>query len=111
MELLRSGRENLSGEDETFTSKLKVGLARLPLCHPALKPHLQRVNHRVVLFTRADESSWKNQSQGWIRIEDGVLERVWFRDSGLPNSLVDLLDTGDREEEEEEEEENEERRV
>ena len=29
----------------------------------------------------------------------------------LPNSLVDILDTGDREEEEEEEEENEEGRV
>ena len=61
MELLRSGRENLSGEDETLTSKRKDDLARLPPCHPALKSHLQRVNHRVVLYTRADESSWKNQ--------------------------------------------------
>ena len=46
-----------------------------------------------------------------MRIEDGVLEPVWSRNSALPNSLVDLLDTGDREEEEEEEEENEEGRV
>ena len=43
----------------------------------------------------------------------GVLEPVWFCGAVLPNSLVDLLDTGDREEEEEEEEdeENEEGRV
>ena len=48
----------------------------------------------------------------WIRIEDGLLEPVWSYDAVLPNSLVDILDTGDREEEEEkEEEENEEGRV
>jgi len=45
------------------------------------------------------------------RIEDGVLEPVWSRDAALPNSLVDLLDTCDREEEKEEEEESEEGRV
>ena len=44
------------GEDEKLTSKPKVDLARLPPCHPALKPHLQRVNNRV-----ADESILKNQ--------------------------------------------------
>ena len=32
---------------------------------------------------------------------------MWSCGAALPNSLVDLLDTGDREEEEEEEEENE----
>ena len=38
-----------------------------------------------------------------------MLELVWSCDAALPNSLVALLDTGDREEkEEEEEEENEE---
>ena len=40
-----------------------------------------------------------------------MLEPVWSCDAAIPNSLVDLLDTGDREEEEEEEEENEEGRV
>ena len=44
------------GEDETLTSKSKVDQARCPLCHSALKPHLQRVNHRVALYNRADES-------------------------------------------------------
>ena len=36
-----------------------------------------------------------------------MLEPVWSCGPVLPNSLVDLLDTGDREEEEEEEGENE----
>ena len=36
-----------------------------------------------------------------------VLEPMWSSGHVLPNSLVDLLDTGDPEEEEEEEEENE----
>ena len=43
-------------ESEKLTSKSKVDLARLPPCHSALKPHLQRVNHRVALYMRADES-------------------------------------------------------
>ena len=43
----------------------------------------------------------------WERTEYGVLEPVRSCGPVLPNSLVDLLDTGDREEEEEEEEENE----
>ena len=33
-----------------------------------------------------------------------MLEQVCSRDAVLPNSLVDLLDTGDREEEKEDEE-------
>ena len=44
------------GEDEKLTSKTKVDVARLPPCHPAFKPHLLRVNHRVALYKRADES-------------------------------------------------------
>ena len=40
---------------------------------------------------------------GWIKIEDGVLEPVCSCGPVLPNSLVDHLNTGDREEEEEEE--------
>ena len=46
-----------------------------------------------------------DDGQGWIKTEDGVLETVWSCDAALPNSLVDLMDTGDREEEEEEEDE------
>ena len=75
------------------------------------------MNHRVALYKRADESILKknknpyDDGQGWIRTEDGVLEPLWSRDAALPNSLVDLLDTGDGKEEEQEEEKNEEDRV
>ena len=67
------------GEDEKLISKLKIDLARLPPFHTALKPHLQRMNHRVALYKRADESILEkpnpyDDGQGWIRTEDGVLE-------------------------------------
>ena len=105
------------GENEKLTSKPKVDLARLPPCHPGLKPHVQRVNHRVAFYMRADESILKkpnpyDDGQGWIRTEDGMLDPVWPCDAALPNLLVELLDTGDRDEEEEgEEEDSEEGRV
>ncbi|KAK2187737.1 hypothetical protein NP493_156g06018 [Ridgeia piscesae] len=44
------------GDDKKLTSKSKIDLARLPPCHSALKPHLQRLNHRVALYKRSDES-------------------------------------------------------
>ena len=101
------------GEDKKLTSKSNVDLVRFPPCHSALKPLLQRVNHRVALHKRADETILENpkpydDGQGWIRTEDGVLKPVWSCAAVLPNSMVDLLDTGDREYEEEEEEEYEE---
>ena len=40
-----------------------------------------------------------------------MLEPVWPCGAALPNSLVDFLDTGDRDDEEEEEEEIEDGRV
>ena len=100
----------IEGEDEKLTSGRPGSLSP---CDPALKPHRHRVNYRVTLYKRADESILEkpnpyDDGQGWIRTEDGVLEPVWSCDAALPNSVVDLLDTGDREEEEEEEEENEE---
>ena len=45
----------MMGEEEKLTSKSKVDLARLPPCHSALKPHVQRVNDRVALYKRAEE--------------------------------------------------------
>ena len=89
--------------------KSKIDLARLPPRHSALKGHLQRLNHCVALYKHADESFLKksipyDDGQGWIRTEDGELEPVWSCGAALPNSPVDLLDTGDPEEEEEEEE-------
>ena len=100
------------GEDKKLTSKSKVDLARLPPCHSALKPHVQRVNHRVALYKRADEAILEkpkpyDEGQGWMRTDEGVLKQVWSCGPVLPTSLVDLLDTGEREQEEEEEEEGE----
>ena len=45
----------LVDEDEKLTSKSKVDLPHLPPFHSALKPHFQRVNHRVAFNKRADE--------------------------------------------------------
>jgi len=60
------------------------------------------------LYNRADEPILEkpkpyDDEQGWIRTDDLVLEPVWSCDPVLPNSLVDLLDTGDHEVEEEDE--------
>ncbi len=97
------------GEDEKLTSKSKIDLARLPPCHSALKPHVQRVNHRVALYKQADEPILctpkpYEDGQGWMGTDEGVLEPVWSCGHILPTSLVDLLDTVDLEEEEEEDE-------
>ena len=41
------------GEDNKLTSKSKVDLDGLPPCQSDLKPHIQRVDHRVALYKRA----------------------------------------------------------
>ena len=99
-------------EDEKLTSKSKIDLVRFPPCHSALKLHLQRLNHHVALYKHADlailaKSKPYDDGQRWIMTEDGVLELVWSCGAALPNSLVNLMETGDREEEKEEEEEEE----
>jgi len=59
------------GEDKKLTSKSKVDLARLPPCNSALRPHIQRVNHRVCLYKRADDLIVQkpqpcDDKQGWL---------------------------------------------
>lgn len=95
------------GEDEKLTPKSKVDLARLPPCSSALKPHVQRVNHRVALYKRAHQGIIEKpkpyeDGQGWIKTDDGVLEPVWSCGPVLPTALVDLLDTAADEEDDEE---------
>ena len=65
------------GEDKKLTSKSKVDLACLPPCNSALRPHIQRVNHRVCLYKREDDP--------------GVLEPLWSYGPVLSDSLVDLM--------------------
>lgn len=100
------------GEDKHLTSKSKVDLARLPPCHSALKPHLQRVNHRVALYKRAHEAIVErpkpyDDGQGWIMSADGVLEPLWSCSPVLPMSLIDLMTADDHELKDVEEEEGE----
>ena len=81
------------GDDE-LTSKSKVDLARLPPCYSTLKPHIQRVNHRVALYKRADEAivdktKHYDEGQGWLK-NKGVLMPVWSCSPVPPTSLVDL---------------------
>ena len=100
------------GEDEKLTSRSKVDLARLPPCQSALKPHIQRVNHRAALYKRANEAILEKPNQyddghGWVNKHEGVLEPMWSFGPIMPTSLVDLLVTCDREVVEEEEEKRE----
>ena len=44
------------GDGEKLTSKSKVARGRLPPCYSALKPHVQRVSHRVALYKRAHQA-------------------------------------------------------
>lgn len=62
-------------EDEKLTSKYKVDLPRLPPCHSALKPHVQRVNHHELtnLF-------WKSQTPTMrTRVGQGLSNECWNR--------------------------------
>ena len=102
------------GEDERLTSKSKIDLGRLPPCYSALKPHIQRPNHRVALYKRAAQAIIEKpkpfeQDQGWTITDDGILEPNWCCCKVLPAALVDILvstvdENNDDEEEEGEEE-------
>lgn len=86
------------GENEKLTSKSKVDLARLPPCQSALKQHVNRVNHHICLYKRADipileKPKPYDQGQGWTRTNEGVLEPLWSSVPVLPKSLVDLMGT------------------
>ena len=93
------------GENEKLSSKSKIDLARLPPCKSTLTPHVQRVNHRLCLYKRANIPIWENpkpydNGQGWIRTDEGVLEPLRSCCPVLPTSLVDILDTIEQREKE-----------
>ena len=96
-------------EDEKLAVKSRVDLTRLPPCRSALKPHIQRVNHRTALYKRAHEPSVEkpkpyDEGQGWMRTAKGVLKPLWLYNAVLPNSLVDLLDIDDPDDDQAQEE-------
>ena len=85
----------------------------LPPCRDNLVPHIERVNHRLANYKRADKPLfWRpkpyDPGQGWEKTEEGILEPVWSCGPILPPSLIDLLEkTAEEVEEGEEEEEHE----
>lgn len=100
--------KKMVGENEKLTVKSKVDLSRLPPCHDNLVPHLQRVNHRLANYKRADQAIfWRpnpfDEQQGWEKNKEGFLEPVWSCGPILPTSLVDLLQSFDDEESDDEE--------
>ena len=104
---------NMVGENGKLTSKSMVDLARLPPCRSAFRPHVERVNHHLCLYKRAnvailEKPNPSDQGQGWVRNDGGVLEPLWSHEPVLPVSLVDILDSINQEEGDEEESEQEE---
>ncbi|EDO31951.1 predicted protein [Nematostella vectensis] len=96
------------GGNERLTIKSKVELSRLPPCRDNLVPHMQRVNHRVASYKRADQAVfWRpypfEPGQGRERNDDGLLEPVWSCGPVLPTSLIDKVESTVDEEEDDEE--------
>ncbi|XP_072029165.1 uncharacterized protein [Amphiura filiformis] len=101
--------KNMMGDDERLTCKSKVDLSRLPPCRDNLIPHINRVNHHLALYKRAEETTFYSPKpydpgQGWEKTEEGILEPIWSCAPILPPSLIDLLVTVEEEEEDEQEE-------
>ena len=87
---------NMVGENEALTIKSKVDLSKLPPCKDNLVPHINRVNHRIAHFKRADQPSFwhpapTDREQGWEKTKNG-LEPIWSCRPILPPSLVDLVE-------------------
>ena len=88
--------KKMVGDDATLTTKSKVDLSRLPPCRNSLLPHLWRVNHRLVLYKRANLPIFEHiqpydEEQGWEKNSANVLEPIWCCGPVLPPSLADFL--------------------
>ena len=83
-------------EDARLTAKSKVSLSRLPPCRDNLAPHIQRLNHCLACYKRADQAIfWRpkkhDPGQGWEKNDSGSLEPIWSSSPILPASLVDFI--------------------
>ena len=101
--------KKMVGEDQTLSKSSKVDLSRLPPCQDALIPHINRVNHRVACFKKANIPIFESPNphdanQGWLLNDEGRLEPRWTRGEVLPQSLIDLIDTTTDEADEEDSE-------
>lgn len=95
--------KKMVGEDKPLNHDSKVDLARLPPCKNSLLPHVQRVNHRLTCYKKANIPTFERPkpyetNQGWILGENNNIEPLWTRGSILPQSVVDLLETSKKEE-------------
>ncbi|XP_063959228.1 uncharacterized protein LOC135154916 [Lytechinus pictus] len=104
--------KQMVGDDERLTSKSKVDLSRLPPCRDNLVPHINRVNHRLAHYKRAEEMIFYSPKpydpgQGWEKTKEGILQPIWSCGPILPPSLIDLLESTINEVEDDEEEEEE----
>ena len=90
--------KKMVGEDKPLSLDSKVDLSRLPPCRDSLLPHVQRVNHRLTCYKKANVPIFQKpkpyeDDQGWIRGERTGIEPLWTKGSVLPQSIIDLLDT------------------
>lgn len=86
------------GDDQLLNTKSRLDFAKLPPCKDSLIPHIQRTNHRVACYKRAQEAVFErpkpeDENQGWEKTEQGLLEPIWSCGPTLPLSLTDILET------------------
>ena len=72
-------------------------MSRIPPCANSLKPHIERVNHRLNCYKKAhkpifDKPNPFDNQQGWEKSDNGLLEPIWSYGDILPPSLVDILE-------------------
>ena len=89
--------KKMVGEDNDLTKESKIDLSKLPPCHNSLIPHINRVNHRVASYKRANVPIFEkpkpnDANQGWATDESGTLEPLWTIGPCLPQTLIDLMD-------------------
>ena len=97
--------KKMIGSNERLTSQFKVDLSRLPPCRDCLIPHIQRVNHQLVLVQRANlPTQWSlkpyDLEYGWQKVNN-VLEQEWSCGAVLLPSFVDIMANIQQEDKEE----------
>ena len=88
--------KKMVGEDNDLTKESKIDLSKLPPCLNSLIPHINRVNHRVACYKRANSPIFEKPkpheaNQGWSINDSGILEPLWTIGPCLPQSLIDLM--------------------
>ena len=82
--------KKMVGEGDQLTTKSKVDLSRLPPCTDNLLPHIQRVNHILAMYKRADQPLVGcpkpfDIGQGWEKTDLGASVVVWPHSAPFSN--------------------------